>query len=293
MTSMVTLVDRPDGRVLRVEEGGDPHGLPVLTHHGTPGSGRLYERHAADAAEKGIRLIGYDRPGYGGSSPLPGRVVAHCAADVRAIAAALHIERLGLWGVSGGGPHALACAALLPDLLVGAASLASPAPYGAAGLDYFSGMGQENADDTRLTLADEPAARQKAGRDRESLLAMSAEALAGAFPTLLSPVDAAAFTPELSNHFYRSSQEGLAPGVEGWWDDGLSTLQRWGFELGSIRVPVQLWHGRHDGFVPFQHGEWLAAQIPGVEAHLTDEDGHLTLLQDRVPDVHAWLLERF
>ena len=287
------LVDTPDGRVLRVEEAGDARGLPVLTLHGTPGSGLLYSRHAADAKDRGIRLIGYDRPGYGGSTPLPGRAVAHVAADVRAIAAALHIDRLGLWGVSGGGPHALACAALLPDLLVGVGSLASIAPYGDPTLDYFAGMGQENVDDIQLSLVDQPAARAKAERDREGMLSMSPEAMAGAFPTLLSAVDAAAFTPDLSEYLHRWTQEGLAPGIEGWWDDGESTLLHWGFDLASIRVPVQLWHGRHDHFVPFQHGEWLAQRIPGVEAHLTEVDGHVTLLQNRVPEVHAWLLERF
>jgi pimeloyl-ACP methyl ester carboxylesterase len=281
------------GRRLRVEEAGDPAGKPVLVHHGTPGAGRLYGPHAADARERGIRLIAYDRPGYGGSSAQPGRTVADCAADVRAIAAALGLERLAVWGVSGGGPHALACAALLPDLLVGVASLASLAPYGSPGLDYFEGMGQGNVDDIRLTLEDEPAARVKLAADREQLMGLTAEQMAKAFPTLLSPVDAAAQTPALSGHLLGAMHAGLAPGGEGWWDDGLAHLGAWGFELGSIHVPVMLWHGRHDWFVPFQHGEWLARRIPGVEAHLSAEDGHVTLLQNRVAQVHGWLRERF
>lgn len=293
MTFAETLVSTPDGRVLRVEEAGDPKGKPVLMHHGTPGSGRLYNRHAADAHERGIRLIGYDRPGYGGSTPQPGRSVADCASDVRAIAEALEIDRLGIWGISGGGPHALACAALLPDLAVGVGSLASPAPYGAPGLDYFYGMGQENVDDMKLTLEDEPAARRKLVQDRERMQAMTARQMVDAFPTLLSAVDAAAFTGDLAEYLFTSSRDGLAPGGEGWWDDGISQLRPWGFSFDEIRVPVQLWHGRHDQFVPFQHGEWLASHIPGVEAHLTSEDGHTTLLQNRVGEVHAWLLERF
>jgi pimeloyl-ACP methyl ester carboxylesterase len=279
--------------MLRVEEAGDPAGKPVLTHHGTPGAGHLYKLHAADASDRGIRLIGYDRPGYGGSTPQPGRSVADCASDVRAIAEALEIGRLAVWGVSGGGPHALACAALLPDLVVGVGSLASPAPYGAPGLDYFSGMGQENVDDMKLTLEDEPAARRKLIEDRERTLAMTAGQMVGAFPTLLSAVDAAAFTPDLAEYLFTCSRDGLAPGGEGWWDDGMCQLRPWGFSFDEIRVPVQLWHGRHDQFVPFQHGEWLASRIPGVEAHLTDEDGHITLGQNRVAQVHAWLLEQF
>ena len=287
------LITLTDGRVLRVELGGDPQGKPVLMHHGTPGAGILYGPHADDAADRGIRLIGYDRPGYGGSTAQPGRTVADCAADVRAIADQLGLGRLGVWGISGGGPHALACAALLPDLVVAVGSLAAIAPYGAPGLDYFTGMGQENVDDIKLTLADEHAARAKAIDDREHLLALTVEEMADAFPTLVSAVDAAALTGGLAEYFWTSGQIGLASSDQGWWDDGKAQLGPWGFAFETTRVPVQLWHGRHDRFVPFQHGEWLAARIPGVEAHLTDEDGHLTLLQNRVGQVHAWLLDHF
>lgn len=293
MTGAETRVPTPAGRVLRVEEAGDPSGKPVVTLHGTPGSGRLYRRHSDDAAAKGIRLIGYDRPGYGGSTPDPGRSVAGCVDDVRAIAKALDLDRLAVWGISGGGPHALACAALLPDLVVAAGSLASIAPYGAPGLDYFADMGQENVDDTRLVLKDEPAAREKLARDREQLLAMSADDMGQAFPTLLSPVDASAHTADLADYLFATMRAGLSPGGEGWWDDGIAHLRPWGFNVEDIGIPVQLWHGRHDRFVPFQHGEWLANRIPGVDAHLTDVDGHLTLMQDRIPAVHDWLLERF
>ena len=122
---MDRIVDTADGRRLAVEEDGDSSGVPVLVHNGTPNSRLLYKHHVADAAARGIRLISYDRPGYGGSTPAPGRTVADCADDVRAICAALKIDRLATWGVSGGGPHVLACAALLPDLVVAAASLAS------------------------------------------------------------------------------------------------------------------------------------------------------------------------
>jgi pimeloyl-ACP methyl ester carboxylesterase len=287
------LIKCSDGRVLRVEEAGDPHGKAILMHHGTPGSGVLYGPHVSDAMDRSIRLIGYDRPGYGGSTAHPGRTVADCAADVRSIADVLGVNRLGVWGFSGGGPHALACAALLPDLVVAVGSLAAIAPYGAPGLDYFAGMGEENVDDIKLMLADEPAARAKSIGDRERLLALSAEDMAKAFPTLLSAVDAAAVTAGMAEYLWQSGQIGLASSDQGWWDDGKAHLQPWGFAFESTRVPVQLWHGRHDRFVPFRHGEWLAGKIPGVEAHLTDDDGHLTLMQDRVGQLHAWLLEHF
>jgi pimeloyl-ACP methyl ester carboxylesterase len=287
------VVRAADGRTLRVEDGGDPGGKPVLMHHGTPGAGIFYAPDEADARERGIRVIAYDRPGYGGSTPQPGRTVADCAGDVRAIAEALDIDRLATWGISGGGPHALACAALLPDLVVAVGSLASIAPYGVPGLDYFTGMGEENVTDIKLALEDEPAAREKSRVDRERLLAVSAADMVNAFPSLVSAVDAAAFTPELAGYLFASGQLGLAPGDEGWWGDGVAHLRAWGFELSAITVPVQLWHGKQDRFVPFQHGQWLASQIPGVDAHLTDEDGHITLMARRLPTVHAWLREQF
>jgi pimeloyl-ACP methyl ester carboxylesterase len=283
-------VHTPDGRTLAVEDSGDPAGRPVLVHNGTPNSRHLYGPSAADAAARGLRLIGYDRPGYGGSSPQPGRTVADCAGDVRAICAELGIDRLATWGISGGGPHVLACAALLPDLVTAAASLASLAPYGADGLDYFAGMGQENVDDIRLYFADEAAARVKTEEDREELLATAPEDAAKAIESLLTPTDAAALHGELGEYLHSSAQDGLAPGSQGWWDDNC-TVRPWGFDLADIAVPVLLLHGRQDMFVPFGHGEWLAAHIPGVEARLTDDDGHLTLLKNRVPEVHAWLSE--
>ena len=285
-------VQTPDGRTLAVEEAGDPNGHPVLVHEGTPNSRHLYPPAAIDAAVRGLRLISYDRPGYGGSTPQPGRSVADCAADVRAICAELGISRLAMWGISGGGPHVLACAALLPDLVTAAASLASPAPLDAEGLDWFAGMGALNADDTRLFLRDRQAARAKLDADREEVLGASPADLVSGLKTLLSPTDAAALNDGLAEFLVYCDHEGLAPGNEGWWDDGVAHSSPWGFELSAISVPVLLMHGRQDQFVPFGHGEWLAEHIPGVEARLFDHDGHLTLLTNRIPEVHGWLKER-
>jgi len=285
-------VRTPDGRVLAVEEAGDPNGRPVLVHGGTPNSRHLYPPATTDAAVRGLRLIGYDRPGYGGSTPQPGRTVADCAADVRAICSELGIGRLAMWGISGGGPHVLACAALLPDLVTAVASLASLAPLGAEGLDYFAGMGQDNVDDIQLLLRDRTAARAKAESDRAAFLATSSAALASALATLLSPVDAAAVTGGLADYLVTCNRDGLAPGVEGWCDDGSVFSEPWGFELSDISVPVLLMHGRQDRFVPFGHGQWLAGHIPGVEARLLDHDGHLTLLANRISEVHGWLKDR-
>jgi pimeloyl-ACP methyl ester carboxylesterase len=286
-------VRTPDGRTLAVQETGDPAGPAILVHMGSPNSRHPYLPNAADAATRGLRLICYDRPGYGGSTPQPGRSHADCAADVRAICAALGIDRVGIWGISGGGAHALACAALLPDLAVGVASLAGLAPYGAEGLDWFEGMGQDNADDFRLAVTDKDAARKKLAQDREELLAATADDMARALESLLSPVDAAVLTGDLAKYLVFSGHEGLAPGSEGWWEDVCAQVGPWGFDLADIQVPVLVMHGREDRFVPFGHGQWLAAHVPGVEARLLDGDGHLTLARNRIPEVHAWLAERF
>jgi pimeloyl-ACP methyl ester carboxylesterase len=282
-------VQTPDGRTLAVQEAGDPGGKAVLVHMGSPNSRHIYGPNAADAAAKGLRLICYDRPGYGGSSPQPGRTHADCAADVRAICAALGIDRVAIWGISGGGAHALASAALLPDLVVAAAALAGLAPYGADGLDWFDGMGKDNVDDFKLFTEDKAAFRAKLEKDREEFLAASAEDLAKAFETLLSPVDAATLTGGIAEYLAFTGHEGLAPGSEGWWEDGVAQAGAWGFEPADISVPVMIMHGRQDKFVPVGHGEWLAARIPGAQARILDHDGHLTLLEHRIPEVHSWL----
>jgi pimeloyl-ACP methyl ester carboxylesterase len=286
-------VGTPDGRTLTVVEAGDPGGRAVLVHNGTPNSRLHYAPSVRLAERQGIRLLSYDRPGYGGSTARPGRSVADCADDVRAIAAALDIDELAVWGISGGGPHALACAALLPGLVVAVASLASIAPYGPPDLDFFDGMGELNVEDIRLQLADPVAARAKYEADREEYLAADAETIAGLMRSLLGPADAAALTGELADYLFACIVSGLAPGAEGWWDDGVAFLEPWGFELESIRTPVLLHHGRDDRFVPFGHGEWLARHIPGVEAVLTDDDGHLTLIANHLESIHAWLLGHF
>ena len=290
---MERAVRTPDGRTLAVEDAGDPAGRPVLFYNGTPASRRLYGPWVADAAGRGLRLIGCERPGYGGSTPQPGRSIADCAGDVRVICAALGIDRVAMWGWSGGGPYVLGCAALLPDLVVAAATLASVAPHGAEGLDWFAGMAPEDVDDTRLMLSDPAAARAKLDKDREGLLATSVSDLAQAFGgPRLSPVDAAVWNGDLAEFLASTILGALAPGSQGWWDDCRTQLEPWGFELAGITVPVLLLHGRHDNFIPFGHGQWLATHIPGVEARLLDNDGHVTLGEHRVSDVHAWLSER-
>ena len=278
------------GRQLCVEEAGDLSGPLVLVHWGTPNSRRHYGPVVSQASAAGIRLVSYDRPGYGRSSPQPGRTVADCSADVQAVADALGVRRFVVWGISGGGPHALACAALLPDRVAAVATLASPAPFAAPGLNYFAGMGKSNADDIQLLLQDPGSARAKWKRDREELLAGTGRRLAQSLETLLSPVDRDVLTSGFTDWLADGFRDGLAPGDQGWWDDSVALRSSWGFDVASVSVPVQVWHGQQDKFVPFQHGQWLAQHVPGALPQLSDHEGHLTLLENRVPEMHRWLL---
>jgi pimeloyl-ACP methyl ester carboxylesterase len=280
----------PDGRQLALLDAGDPEGALVVVHNGTPSARLLYPPWIEDAAARGIRLVGYDRAGYGSSTPKPGRAVADVAADVLAIAEALGAERLATWGISGGAPHALACAALLPDRIAAAAALAGPAPFQAEGLDWFAGMGEENVVEFEAALAGrEPLAAHLRGA-RDAMLEAGPEGIAEALRSLVSPCDEAVLTGELAAFFHASIRAGCGERLDGWLDDDLAFAADWGFELAAIEVPVLLLQGRQDRFVPVVHGEWLAAHLPGVEARFSDEDGHLTLVERRVPDVHAWLL---
>jgi pimeloyl-ACP methyl ester carboxylesterase len=281
-----------DGRRLRISEDGDRTGVPVIILHGMPGSRLLEPTDVARATRRGIRLISYDRPGYGGSDRLPGRNVADCAADVRAVADALGIRRLAVWGVSGGGPHAAACAALLAGLVPAVAVLASSAPYGAPGLDYFAGMGEMNVEDTKLALSDPAAARRKMDAERDEMLAGDAAAMIDSMRSLIAPVDAEALSGEIGTYLHQHIQIALADSGDGWWDDGEAELADWGFGLTQIQTPVLVMHGREDRFVPVAHGEWLAQAIPGAEARISDTDGHISLLVNHLDEMYDWLLER-
>lgn len=281
------------GRKLQAREGGDLHGTPVFCLHGTPGSRLIYGPDVTFASSNGIRLIGYDRPGYGGSTPSPGRRVGDAAGDVVAIANDLGLDRFAVYGFSGGGAPSLACAALLPQRVVAAASLAGVAPYPADGLDWIAGAGELNASDFKLMTTDPRAWEAKNQRDRDEAMGATPEQVREYLATLLSDVDRAAFTPEVAEFLVRQEQVGLRPGAEGMRDDNLSEIKPWGFELSSIRVPVQIWHGGQDRFVPPSHGKWIAARIPHAELHFEPKEGHLSIIMRRVPDVLTWLATKF
>jgi pimeloyl-ACP methyl ester carboxylesterase len=281
-----------EGRTLCVAEAGDPGGHAIFALHGTPGSRLFWHEVVEDAQKRGIRLIAYDRPGYGGSDRDPGRRVADAADDIAAIADELGIDRYAVYGGSGGGPHALANA-VRSDRVVAVAALASVAPWGVDGLDWLDGMGQDNLDEFAATMEGEGSLRPYLEDQRKAMLAGSPEAVAETLESLLCPPDRACLTGELARYFHDNIAEALRDGVDGWLDDDFVFVEPWGFELAEISVPVQVWHGSQDQFVPVAHGRWLAGQIPGAEEHVYDEDGHLTLQIARVGDVHAWLVAHF
>jgi pimeloyl-ACP methyl ester carboxylesterase len=277
-----------DGRRLHVFEAGDPGGDLVVIHHGTPGSGILARWWADDAAARGLRLVGYDRPGYGRSDRQPGRSVADAAADTAAIADHLSTERFLTWGASGGGPHALACASLLPNRVIAAAALASVAPYRAVGLDWLAGMGQDNVDEFAAAVAGVRVLGPHLARARDGLLTAGAAALAEQLRSLLSAPDLAVLSGDLVEFLYAWLLHGQRLGHTGWLDDDLAFVRDWGFDIASITIPILVVQGRHDRMVPFGHGVWLAEHIPKATARLSDIDGHLTLVTAIGP-LHAWL----
>ena len=284
-------VTTPDGRTLAVAEDGVPDGPVVLGHHGTPGSKTLdrSEREAADAL--GLRLLSYDRPGYGGSSPRTGRSVADVTEDVVAILDALGVARFATYGGSGGGPHALACGTLLGDRCAAVATIAGVGPTDAPDLDWLAGMGEGNH-------AEVAAARE--GRDRlvafcradaAEIASVGPEELVDAMRPHLSAVDAAVLTGELAQHVLASMSEALAPGVEGWVDDDYAFLAPWGFDPGAVRVPVRVWQGEEDLMVPPSHGHWLLRHVAGADGEVLPGEGHLTF-RPRMGEILGWLRER-
>lgn len=281
------------GRIIEISEGGDPGGSPVFFLHGTPGSRLLFGPHVEEARKRGLRLIGYSRPGYGGSTRVRGRRIADGASDVAGIAENLGIKNFAVMGFSGGGDYALAGAAMLSGRVVAAASLSTLGPYGAEGFDFYSGMGEYNVEDYKLMLNNQPEWEAKSKQDAEVLTKQTREDRAKMIESLLSEPDKEVNTDEVDGYFHSQFQDGLRNGIEGPMDDQVATVTPWGFDPSSIRVPLQIWHGKQDRFVPFSHGQYLASRIPQAEVHLEESEGHISMFVKRIPEVLAWLASKF
>lgn len=272
-------VTTSDGRTLEVLEGGDPNGFAWLFHVGTPGSAVHSTTVDAAARGAGLRLITYSRPGYGASTPrsAPG-VVADDVADSVAVLDELGVDEFVTLGWSGGGPRALACAALLPDRCLGATTLAGIGPSDAPDLDFTAGMGPENVEEFAAAHAGPEAYEEFLTPAVAEMARVTGADIAASLGELVTPVDVAALTGEFAEWLAATFRHAFAQGVIGWRDDGLAIMNPWGFDVTALTVPVAVWQGRQDAMVPYEHGAWLASNIPGARAHLFEDEGHLSLV---------------
>lgn len=269
---------RIGGRRLLAEEAGPEDGELVIYHEGTPGSRFLFERYVEEGTERGLRHLTCSRPGYEGSDRQPGRCFADAAADTAALADAVGVDSFYTVGVSGGGGPALACAALLPDRVRAAASVSALGPQEGEGLRWLDGAAPENIDEFALVGEDDAAlerlirktiARWREIRTVEDFNASLGELFCEADKNLSS---------EMQAHQVSGCQRMGDEHIWGWFDDDHALSSDWGFDLAGITVPVTIWQGSKDLFVPPQNGEWLAAHVPGAKLRLLPADGHLSML---------------
>ena len=269
-----------DGRSLHAYDTGargPDQRLVVVWHHGTPNIGMPPEPLFADADRLGIRWVGYDRPGYGGSDARPGRSVGSAADDVAAVVDALEIDRFAVMGHSGGAPHALACAALLPDRVTAALGVSSLAPFDAVDLDWFAGMGPGGEATLRAAAA---------GREAKERYEASATDVAPDF----IPADWAALEG-VWKWFGSVVGPALRDGPAAMIDDDLAYVAPWGFDPTAITAPTLLLHGEEDRIAPVAHSVWLAQRISSAELWQKRDEGHVSVLR-HAPDALDWLASR-
>jgi pimeloyl-ACP methyl ester carboxylesterase len=281
-----------DGRTLAVAEWGDPNGVPLFALHGTPGSRVAFWQDPTIYARHGLRRLTLDRPGYGESTRLSGRIVADIVPDIMAIADGLGIGSFAVTGGSGGGPHALACAALLPGRVLRCLADVCVAPFDAEGLDWLAGQTKGNVEEFEAALRGEVDIREIAETESAAMLARfdSRDANFLGVNYEMPEED----RKQMVKHVGRIAiqlRAGLGRGVDGWVDDDIAMTKPWGFDVADIKVPVLLTYGRHDTLVPAAHGDWLAAHIPHVLTRVSEGTGHLGDDEDVERDM-AWLAGR-
>jgi pimeloyl-ACP methyl ester carboxylesterase len=273
-------LETPDGRTLAYATWGDPDGFPILSLHGTPGC-RLNRWPNEDVyTNAGAHWVTHDRAGYGRSDRNPGRSVADEAGDVEALADELGFERFGLTGGSGGGPHVLACAALLPDRVVRVVCSVGVAPFGSPGLaedEWLAGMDPENIKEFQWAQAGADVLERELTELQEQLeerVAVDPSTVLDDFE--LSESDRAQLArPEAMQVIRETASEQAANGIGGWADDDLVVIKPWGFDVATIAVPVLIRYGLTDVLVPPAHGEWLAANVPGCIVEVDTSAGHM------------------
>lgn len=273
-----------DGRALAYEQVGDPAGVPVFVLHGTPGC-RLSGRHPDPARVRaaGLRLVSYDRPGYGRSGRNPGRRIVDCVTDVAAIADELEIGRFAVRGGSGGGPHALAVGARMPERVTRVGCDVGGAPYDAADLDWFAGMDPSHVREFEWALAGEGTLAGELQREAQKALdRVDDDPTALLSDIELSASDRAVLDdPGVRQTLRASTHEMFAQGVWGWVDDDLAFIRPWGFDVQELQVPIEIRYGATDVLVPAAHGAWLAAHVTHAAVTIDEHGGHLS-----TPDQH-------
>ncbi|MEH0827866.1 MULTISPECIES: alpha/beta fold hydrolase [unclassified Micromonospora] len=287
---------RADNKRVAYEVTGAPDGIPVFLLHGTPGSRRGPKPRGIVLYRLGVRLIAHDRPGYGDSDRREGRDVADAARDVEAIADQLGLERFAVAGRSGGGPHALACAAdgALRGRVTRVAVLVSFAPSDATQLDWFAGMNSDNVrgfggDGNRDTASVIEQIRRRAARAIDDPRILLEELMVEMSAADRRAVNDAALRRLITDTY----EEALRAGPYGWIDDVLALRRSWKFDLGAIdtaATPVRLWHGAEDTFAPASHARWLAGQIPGAEVEVQPGAAHFDAVEE-LPRMLRWLTD--
>jgi pimeloyl-ACP methyl ester carboxylesterase len=221
--------------------------------------------------------VTWSRAGYGASTRRRGRSVADEVDDALAVLDHVGADDCLVAGWSGGGPHALACGALQPERFRAVLCIAGVAPYEAEGLAFLEGMGEENHEEFGAALEGEETLRTYLEAARPELLHITGEQIHDQMATLLPPVDVASLTGGFGEFLAHEFRQAVSVGVDGWLDDDLAFTRPWGFDLSAISVPTHVWQGSDDLMVPFAHGQWLVERIPGVVAHLEQDQGHLSI----------------
>lgn len=270
-SSDTSVVQTADGRNLAFCQWGDLDGAPVFWLHGTPGS-RLLRQPGDDYANHRLRVITYDRPGYGLSDRFPGRVAADTAVDIETIADALGLDRFSVAGVSSGAVHALAAAAALPTRATRCALVVALAPFGAEGLDFYAGMEDEDRSAFQRALEGPDALQQ----DYVEVKAWVDQGL----PGLTLPEDTATMLVD-------AFQESFRDGAGGFIDDYLAHVRPLGFTVDAVRTPTRLLMAREDTSVPPAHGTWFASHLPDAQISWVD-GGHIGARAPQEMQLLSW-----
>jgi pimeloyl-ACP methyl ester carboxylesterase len=252
-----------DGRVVRYCLYGPADGFPIIAHNGTPSTRWRRPDQIAVMRECGVRVLMPDRPGYGGSTRRPGRSVADVADDVRALADAQGWDRFAVFGGSGGGPHALATAALLPERVIRCAVLSGIRPPEDA----------EPPDEQTLRPR-----LERISRDIMDKIAAGGPEMPG-----MPPAPPARDDPEATARLRAT----FVDSYDGWVDDRIALSRPWGFAMPDGAVPVGIWYGTHDENVRNEHAQWLLAHIAG--AHGYQYDGGHVPGPDIFREIYDWL----